>query len=290
MKVNVADQAKTYTLKAADYYDQDITVGIDSPDPLVVKMVRRPIVDISASPAGVEVYENDALIGAAPLRQEILTSRTFEFRKAGYFTQTLTLTGAPPYEVAVELKAFPVITVSATPADAKITHKGEMMGNGSAKLAVGGKATLEVSADRYYPQTVVLTPESPAQVDVALKAMPYVMISQPVGAEVVIDGKSAGTIPVELLIEKETAAEIRKEGFVSQTVTLTGADKQINVTLEPVPAVVETEVQAEEASAAPAVPEAAPAPAENNTLLWLAGAAVAVIAGLIFFLIKRKKK
>ena len=285
MKVNVQSKERTYTLKAADYYDQDIKISVAAPDPLIVKMARRPIVTISAAPAGVEVYEKGSLIGAAPVRQEILTSRTFELRKANYFTKSLTLTGAPPYEVSAELKPFPIIAVAASPAGAQIYHGKEVIGKDSVKLAIGEKTALEVRADRYYPQSVILTPESPAQVTVALKEMPYVMInSQPAGAEVFVGGKSVGVAPVEQLIEKDTVIELRKEGYITKTATLTGADKQVTVTLEAVPP--------PETNAVPPVVATPPAPVAkgSSNLLWLIGGAVAVIAGLVIFLIKRKKK
>ncbi|HNX53702.1 MAG TPA: PEGA domain-containing protein [Pontiellaceae bacterium] len=296
MKVPVYAKERTYTLKAADYYDQDIKVSADSIDPLVVKLERRPIVTLSAVPSGVEVYENGSLIGTAPVRQEILASRTFELRKAGYFTKSVTLTGAPPYEMTAELKPFPVITVAATPADAQIYRAGAVAGKAPFKLAVGEKTVLEVRADRYYPQSVTLTPESPAQVNVALKAMPYVTInSEPAGAELFIGGKSSGITPVELLIEKDTVVELRKEGFIAKSATLTGADKQVTVTLEavppPPPAVQAAAEPGAKASAvtAPEVQAAKNAPAKSNKLLW---AGVIIVAAAIagFFIIKRKKQ
>ncbi len=236
MKVTVYDKERNYTLKAADYFDKDITVGPETADPLVVELTRRPFVTLSAVPAGVEIYENGKLIGAAPVREEILTSRTFELRKPGHFTKSITLAGAPPYEVAVELKPFPVITVAASPSDAQVYRAGGLIGKAPVKLSVGEKTVLEVRADRCYTQNVTLTPESSAKVNVVLKAMPYVMInSAPAGAEVVIAGKSIGAAPVEQLIEKDTVVELRKEGFITKTATLTGADKQVTVTLEAVP-------------------------------------------------------
>ncbi|MFA7257319.1 MAG: PEGA domain-containing protein [Kiritimatiellales bacterium] len=301
MKVPVADKDRTYTLKAKDYYDQNITVGIDSPDPLIIELARRPIVTISVEPEGVEVYENGKRIGSAPIREEILTPRTFELRKAGYFTQTGTITGAPPYEIHTVLRPFPVITVSAAPADAQVYREGGLIGKAPVQLAVGEKTELEVRADRYYTQNIVLTPESPAQVNVELKAMPYVTInSEPAGAEVFIAEKSIGSTPVEQLIEKDTVIELRKEGFETKTTTLTGADKQITVTLEaipaqtpaapaPAPAVSETQ------PAAPAVAAEAPAPAaqpaaKGNNLFLIAGVAVIVAILAILLILKRKKK
>lgn len=304
MQIAVYEQERTYTVKAKDFYDKEITVGLSSPDPLFIELARRPIVTISASPAGVDIYENGTLIGTAPVREEILTSRTFELRKPGYFTKTLTLKGAPPYETSVELKPFPVITVAAAPSGAQIYRAGSLIGKDSVKLAVGEKIVLDVRADRFYPQSVTLTPESPALVNVELKAMPYVMIhSEPAGAEVFIQGKSAGTAPVEQLIEKDTVIEVRKEGFIPKTATLTGADKKVTVVLDVVPPPVASEtlgntaagekISAQTPGAVSAGQNAAagqePAPEKSNKLLWII-VAVAVAAGLAVFIIKRKKQ
>lgn len=303
MKVSVYDKERSYTLKKADYYDQNITVGLSAPDPIVVKLERRPIVTISAVPAGVEVYENGKLIGVAPVREEISTPRTFELRKPGYFTKSGTLTGAPPYEVSIELRAFPVITVTATPAGAQISRAGGLIGKDSAKLSVGEQTVLEVSATRYYTQSVTLTPESAAQVNIALKAMPYVTInSHPAGAEVMIAGKSVGIAPVEQLIEKDTVVELRKEGFITKTATLTGADKQVTITLEAVPAIepatpeTETGMKASVANDADSkvATETAQEPAvaeKKQGLPWgVIGAGIVAIAGILFFVIKRKNE
>jgi hypothetical protein len=303
MNVSVYDKEHTYTLKKTDYYDQTITVGASSPNPIVVKLARRPIVTISAVPEGVEVYENGKLIGTAPVREEISTPRTFELRKPGYFTKAGTLTGAPPYEVSIQLRPFPVITVTAAPVGAQIYRDGGLIGKDSVKLPVGEQTVLQVKADRYYTQSVTLTPESSAQVNVALKAMPYVMInSQPAGAEVFIAGKSAGVAPIEQLIEKDTVVELRKEGFIAKTATLTGADKEVTIVLEAAPATptatpaAETGVKASVADATAsqvaAVTAQEPAVAEKKQgMPWVViGVAIAAIAGLAFFLIKRKKE
>lgn len=300
LKMEVSDKNCTYTLKTADYYDQNITIGLETTDPLVVKMVRRPIVTLSAAQDGVDVYENDKLIGAAPVRQEILTNRTFELRKPGYFTKNITLSGAPPYEIAVDLKPFPVITVSATPVSAQVYRADRLMGKTPIKFAVGEKTVLEVRADRYYPQNIILTPESPAQVDMTLKAMPYVMInSQPAGAEIFIAGKSMGCTPVELLIEKDTVIELRKEGFVSKPATLTGADKQVNIALEVPPPPTTNTATSVRQDTADKMTDVAAMPAQQNpltpqskkpSLLWLVVGTFIVVAGLAVFILKRKKQ
>jgi len=298
MKLQVSVKNKTYTLKAADYYDQNITIGLETTDPLVVKLARRPIVTVSAVPTEVEFYENGQLIGTSSVREEILTSRTFELRKPGYFTKRITLESAPPYEMAIELKPFPIVTVTTVPGGAQIYRADKVIGKAPVKFAVGEKTTLEVRADRYYPQSITLTPESPAQVDIALKAMPYVtVISSPAGAEVFVGDKSIGVTPVEQLIEKNTVVELRKEGFVTKTATLTGADKQVTVTLEavpaaPAPAIQPVETKELKTAVADSKNQVA-APEQKKTggqLRWIVGGAIIAVAGLVFFLIKRKKQ
>jgi hypothetical protein len=290
MLVPVGAAPASYILKCVDYYDKTITVSATSSDPMVAELARRPIVAISAEPAGVEVYENDQCLGTAPLRIEVLSPRTIELRKDGYFTKKGTLSGAPPYEVHSALRPFPVITVSAEPADAQISCDSKLLGKGTAKLSVGESTTLDIFANRYYPQRIVLTPESAEKVSVKLKAMPYVMIdSQPSGAEVLIDGKSIGTTPVEQLVEKSTVIELSKEGYVSKSATLTGADAAVTLTLEEIP--VTNEVVAAE-QPVEAAPEVAPEPEKEQSpsvLAWALGAVVVVAALIAIAMITRKK-
>lgn len=298
MKVAVGDKPTEYVLKLADYYDQTISVGVDSPDPLIVEMARRPIVTISAEPEGVEIYENGQLLGTAPVRIEVLSPRTIELHKEGYFAQGGTLKGAPPYEVHGVLRPFPVLSVSATPSSAKISKDGELLGTGSAQLAVGKETLLNITADRFYPQTLTLTPESGTKSVVALKAMPYVMIkSEPSGAEVIIDGKSVGMTPVEQLIEKETTIQLVKGGFVSQTATLTGKDASVNLTLEVIHPTPEEIAAAEKAAAEKAAAEKAAAEkaaaekaAKQRNLMIAIGGAVAVAAAVLIVVLMKKKK
>jgi len=306
MKLFVAEEDTTYTLKADGYYDQEITVGTGSASPLTVTLARRPIVTLSATPAGVEVYEKGRKIGTAPVVEEISTSRTFELRKENFFPRSVTLDGAPPYEVSVDLKPFPVITVSATPGNADIYSGGKIAGKGTASFSIGQATPVEVKADRFYPQTVTLTPESAARVSIELKAMPFVTIqSEPSGAQVSVGGRAVGSTPVELLVEKQTSVKFSKEGFVTQTSTINPSDRQISVKLQEVPPpaeeekpvvppkepVKETASMVEEVAVfnEPAAETPEPVSGGSNLLVWGAAAAVVAAGAAALFLIKRKK-
>lgn len=173
-KVTVSANDKTYTLKADGFYDKDVVIGMESEDPTIINLDRRPIVAISAQPDGVELYENGKLIGTVPLKQEILAERTFELRKDGYFTQSLTLKEVPPYDVSVELEAYPVITVKTEPADASIYRGSKLLGKAPVSLPVGEPVQLDVRADGFVSETITLSPKSSATVQVKLNPVPVV--------------------------------------------------------------------------------------------------------------------
>lgn len=238
LKVAVQQKARQVTLKADGYYDKTIPLSTETPDPFVVNLDRRPIVEIRTSPAGVEVRENGTVLGTAPLSAEIEESRTFEFSKEGYFTKTVTLKGAPPYRVDVELDAYPEISVQTKPVDAQISLDGKPLGTAPVSLKVGRPLSITANADRYYEKTVQLTPESDRDVTVELEAMPYVTVqSDPADAEITADGKSLGTAPVEILVEKPMTVQAAKDGYQPAEVTLSPDSDETVIALDPQPAV-----------------------------------------------------
>ena len=300
-RIQIFDENRAFTFKADGFFDKEVIIGPDSPRPLHVVMERRPIVTITS--AGADIFENGAKIGTDTATVEVNKERTFEFRKDGFFAEKRTIKGAPPYQVNVDLKAFPVITVDSVPAAAKVFRSNAQIGTAPVQLAVGEAIDVELRADRYYSQTVKLTPSSSAKTTVTLKPMPYVTVNVSLaGAQVFVDGKSLGTAPVELLVEKPVTAEIRKDGYISKTVVIDGKSNNINVTLEPVPPPVE-EKKEEPVVAAPVIEEPAPAVVEEvvvveepaaeksgKGLMWGLIAAAVVLGGIILLAAKKKKK
>lgn len=214
INVDVLKEDRTYILKAKDYYDQEVTIGLNTENPLVIEMEHRPIITLSTIQNGVEIYENGTFIGNAPMTEEILKPRSFELRKEGYFKKTVTLTSSSPYQVTEELVPLPIIEIKTTPIGATVYLFGEStpLGKSPLKLTVEEKTSFEVKAPRYYSET--FTVEAKSQLaTVNLKAMPYVTISStPSGAQLFSGTTSLGTTPIELLIEKETTYELRADG------------------------------------------------------------------------------
>jgi len=287
LEMDVYHEDRTYTLKVKDYYDKEITIGLSTKTPMVLELDRRPIITLTTVPEGTEIYENDALFATSSMTEEILTSRTFELRKEGYFKKTVELTSTSPYEMTVELILLPVISIQSVPDGATVYLVGDNkpLGKAPLKLTIEKATSFEVRADRYYPETFTVEPKTQTAKAI-LNAMPYVTItSDPAGAEVYLAGKLLGTTPLEQLIEKETTYEIRMDGYLPQTVTLNGKDAQPVIALETVPVVVEEVVAVE----APVVVEETPAEQGMNLPL-IGGIAAAVIVGLVLLIAALKKK
>ena len=273
-EVDVYHEDRTYTLKSKDYYDQEITIGLSTKNPMVLELERRPIITLTVAD-GVEIYENDELFATTTMTEEILTNRTFELRKKGFYSKTIELTSTSPYEMDVELVPLPVITIKTTPADAAIylVGKKEALGKGDLTLTIEQATRFEVKADRYYSETFTAEPKS--------QLAEVTITSDPAGAEVYLDGKLLGTTPLEQLIEKETTYELRQEGYLPQSITLNGKDAQPVIAMEIMPVVEEVEVVA-----APVVVEEEPEPEMNLPLIG--GIAAAVLA-IILIALKKKK-
>ena len=294
--VDVLYEDRDYVIKAADYYDQEITIGLATDNPVVVELEHRPVITLSTVQDNVEIYENDSFLTNAPVKEEILEPRSFEFRKEGYYTKSVDLTSAQTHEMSyamtVDLIPLPIIQIDVTPADAEVYLVGaeKPLGTGSVKLTIEETTGFEVKADRYYSETFTVEATKNQRATVKLTPMPYVLIdSSPSGASVSVDGTAIGTTPVEQLIEKSVSIELTKEGYLPTTVTLDGSDLSPVVTLKNVPAPVVTDAAptptvAEE----PAVKEKSEESGMNLPLIG--GAIAAVIAALIAALIIKKKK
>jgi hypothetical protein len=292
------DEDRNCVIRKKDYFDQKVTIGLDTENPQIFELKHRPLITLSAAQNNVEIYENGSFLSTAPVTEEISRSRTFEFRKEGYYPSTLSLTPAQTHELSyktsVSLKPLPVIEIQATPAAAEIFMAGsdKALGTGSVKVKIAEKTGFTVKADRYYDESFTVEAKS-QRATVDLKPMPYVTItSSPSGAKVTMNGRSVGTTPVEQLIENPVSVKLTKEGYLPQTVTLDSSDLRPVVTLEeePPPPPPEPETNA----APPVVEEVVeeePAPSAGLSPAVIGGIAVAAIAliAIIIALVKKKK-
>lgn len=291
------DTNRNCVIRKKDYFDQEVIVGLETENPQIFELKHRPLMTMSAAQSGVEIYENGSYLSKAPTTEEIGKTRTFEFRKEGYYPKTVSVTPAQThqqsYKMEVELKPLPVIEIEATPADAEIYMAGDSkpLGKGSVKVKIADKTSFTVKADRYYDESFTVEAKS-QRADVKLEAMPYVTItSSPSGAKVTMNGKSIGTTPVEQLIEKPVSVKLTKDGYLPKTVTLNSSNLKPMITLEEEPPPPPPEP---ETNIAPVVVEEVveePAPSGGLSPAVIGGIAVAAIAliGIIIGFAKKKK-
>lgn len=240
-EIDVLEEEKTYTVSAKGHYDEQVTIGLGTETPQIIELKHRPLITLSAVQSGVEVFENGSSIGKAPVTEEVENSRTFEFRKDGFFKKSVTLTAAQThkmnYAARVKLEPLPVITIKAEPSSAKIlmTGKSAPVGIGSAEVMIEKETAFEVKAGRYYAKSVTADLRTQT-LNVSLDAMPYVNIkSSPSGASVKVNGKPVGTTPVEQLVESPVRVEVTKDGYTPQTVSVSGNKTTEMITLKEVP-------------------------------------------------------
>lgn len=234
----IPDEERDYVIRKPDYFNQNVTIKLETPNPQIFELKHRPLMTLSSKQNHVDVYENGSRLGRAPMTEEISKPRTFEFRKDGYYSKTLRMTPNQThklsYATTVELAPLPVIDIQATPSDAKIYMNGKNtpLGIGSVQVKIAKKTGFTVKADRYYDESFTVDAKS-QRAEVSLEAMPYVTVaSSPSGARVTIDGHSIGITPVEQLIEEPVSAKLTKEGYLPETVTLDGSDLHPRIALQ----------------------------------------------------------
>jgi hypothetical protein len=288
VEVDITEGPRTFILKVAGFFDKEITVDATTPTPLSVELEALPEITLITDPAGASVYEDGNRLGSTPMIKQIGSERTFEVRKEGYYPQTVTLSPESALETSVTLEALPVVTVETKPAAViYVVGNPEPIGTAPVSLTVEQDTQLEARLNRYYSESFTVKPKTQT-VTVDLTPMPYVTVSsQPTGAEVVQDGVSLGTAPVELLVEKATKLTIRKDGFIEKSVSLTGTEKTVRVELSPIPAeevVLEEVIVIEEPVELESVQEAVvetEEPEEGDSSFPMAALITVIVGGII---------
>ncbi len=208
---------RTFEIRSAGYTSQNYTIPEDPEGDLVIELERAPTVMLVSKPKNVEVYtSNDQKLGVTPLAVTAIKNRLIELRKDGYYSKEISVGPDTVSPFIVELAREPIIIVYSEPEDAIVIHRGVTLGKTPYRRLVKEDMELIISADRYYSKTITLASDSPRQVIVTLDPKPYITVkSNPPHAELYRSGgvELLGTTPIEVLVEKNTAFEVHKEGF-----------------------------------------------------------------------------
>ncbi len=155
--VDVYLEERTYTLKAADHFDKEITIGLDTQSPLVVELEPKPVITIKTSPADAKIYMvgNDELLGTGSLVLILEAKAGFEIKADRYYSKTINL--EPKTQAAdVTLRAMPYVMITSKPIGANVTIDGKPVGTTPVEQLIEKAATAKLSLDGYVTKTVTL--------------------------------------------------------------------------------------------------------------------------------------
>ena len=184
---------------------------------------------VSSEPAGAVVRTEGKVMGETPATVELLSGeRVLSLAKPGFAThreQLAVVAGEPQVLPSIRLQpAAGVLKVRTEPPGASITVDGNFRG--------GSPATLEVSPDRahrvvvsragYESQERSVRLGRGAQQSLSISLKPRLgrirVMSRPPSAEVLVNGKTAGSTPIDLeLPSTEHTLELRLEGYQVDT-------------------------------------------------------------------------
>jgi len=216
-RVDYKKKFRTFEMRALGYETQTVTVSDDPEGDVIIEMKRDNSVMIVSKPKNAEVFTTDGkALGTTPLAIPASKEQVLELHKEGYYTREFKVDEETESPYLVEMEREPIIIVYSEPAGALVVHRGVTLGVTPFRKLVNEDMDLEIKYDRYYTKNITIAPDSPREVKVTMEPKPYVTIkSNPVGASLYRSGgiELLGTTPVEVLVEKDTAFEIHKEGY-----------------------------------------------------------------------------
>lgn len=228
---------RTFEVRAPGYAAQLFTIPEDPEGNVVIDLDRGDTVTIVSTPKNAEIFASDgSRVGTTPLAVPASAKSVYELRKEGYYPRQFTVDEGTHSPLMVEMEREPIIIVLSDPEGAEVVHRGVVLGKTPFRQMVKEDTELELRADRFYPSTITLLPDSPRQVSVALKPKPFVTVrSNPGNASLYRSGgvELIGKTPVEILVEKDTALEMQLDGFATRPFMLSPqSSREVTVTME----------------------------------------------------------
>ncbi len=208
---------RTFEVRMPGYDPKMVTVSDDPEGNVIVELDRGDALLVVSKPKNAEVYDLEGnSVGVTPLSVPASEKQTYEMRKDGYYTVQFKVDEETKSPLVVELKREPIILVQTEPAGAYVVHRGVTLGQTPFRHLVKEDMEIEIKADRYYTQEIMIGPDSPRTIELALEPLPYVTInSDPAGAQLYRSGgvEYIGATPIEVLVEKDSAFELHKKGY-----------------------------------------------------------------------------
>ena len=250
-------------LRKAGYLDQNISVRFEGRKPLVREeklVLASGTIDISSEPAGAEVSVNGVVKGVTPLRvTEVPRGRaTVKFRLDGFAEEIreLAINAGDVQTLPIVLKGLPgTLHLVSVPDGARFYVNNEARGKGPLALPglKPGEYVVRAELEGYGTMTKTIALDNGQSVREEFRlsnVMGRIEVrSNPVGAQVFLDGKLCGTtkskdpgaefsdiFPIENVLEGEHTLVLKMDGYADTTrhpnVKSSTTSKQHKVTLK----------------------------------------------------------
>ena len=222
-------------------------IGLDQPQQLAFSLQPGwAELSLASEPAGAEVRIDGEPVGLTPLQIEVMQGmRSFEVSLPAHKTLTLqreVIAGTAQQLDTIRLEpADGRLQVQSQPSGAAVSVDGEFHGTTPVAIALASGVThrLRLSKAGYQSaaKEIVLGPGQERELSLALAPQYGVLFiaARPADAELLVDGKPAGTATQRLrLPTRPHVLEFRKAGYASQRMTVTprtGVSQNLEVTL-----------------------------------------------------------
>ncbi|WP_372807864.1 PEGA domain-containing protein [Pontiella sp.] len=216
-RIDYSKPYREFLVRAPGYAEQKFTIPEDPEGDVMVDLSREDTVMVESNPKNADVYvANGKKLGTTPLAIPATEKRYLQLRKEGYYELDFSISEHTPSPYTLKMEREPIVIVESEPSGATVVHRGVTLGVTPFRQLLKGDMEIEVMQDRYYTKQLTIAPDSPRLVTVKLKPKPYVIIkSNPSQAVLYRSGgvELIGTTPIEVLVERDSAFEIHKEGY-----------------------------------------------------------------------------
>jgi hypothetical protein len=229
-RIDYSKPWRTFDVVAPGYANLSFTLPEDPEGDIMIDLNRDDAVLVTSKPLNAEVFTVEGQpLGTTPLAVPAEELRQLELRKDGYYTKAFEIDTDTSSPFMVEMEREPIVIVYSEPAGAEVVHRGVSLGRTPYRQLVKEDMDIELQLDRYVTKNITIAPDSPREVQVELSPKPYVTInSKPSGAELFRSGgvEFLGTTPIEVLIERDTAFEMHKDGYDIKPFTLSSQSQR----------------------------------------------------------------
>lgn len=231
------------------YQDYRTTLTIEGRESKTINanlVLLNGTLKISSEPVGGEVYINGSYKGITPLTLELYPGDyTVEIKKEGYesYTEkTRVLPGKTTSITATLSLLNGALTIFSEPSGAEVYLNGTLIGSTPIQnyKITPGKYKLEITKENYESNIIEVTvnPGESKNISVTLSPIKGILeiVSDPLGAEVYINGTLIGTTPIKeyQVVPGVYEVKVVKEGYLGYGTTITikpGETKSIVVAL-----------------------------------------------------------